>query len=157
MVWSTKLQANSKSIIALGKRCLRSIHSSSRRFESSKKPGTGSEVGSANQQANVGATLRAGGNTKTVPTWLDKRYLVWSKYYKSVDEVPGVVDWETIKRARSYGTIRTNLGCIVIGLIGAMLFVYLGKQDAARGDNINKQNLEWHKKINEDYEKSKKA
>jgi len=144
--------------MAIGQRSLRSLHSSSTQFESSNKTG-GSEVGKANTQpgaSNLDGVLRAGPGTRAVPTWLDKRFLLWFKYYKSAGEIPAVVDGEVIHRVRSLGRIRINIGFLILTAMGGGLIVYLGKSDAAKGITVEQQNLDWHKGIKEEYERSKK-
>ncbi|ODM87233.1 hypothetical protein Ocin01_19449 [Orchesella cincta] len=86
-----------------------------------------------------------------VPTALDKKFLVWSGVFKSADQIPKSLEGEVIHRARSWGRIRMNIGFlfIVAGMGGVM--VYSGKQAAKRGESLEQQNLEWHRKINEEY------
>ena len=44
-----------------------------------------------------------------------------------------------------------------VGVGVCLLMVYLGKSDASRGITIEGQNLEWHRKINEQYRKEQEA
>jgi len=139
-----------------GQRSLRSLHSASPRLESSNKPG--SEVGQANQppKANPEAERRIPTGPRAIPTALDRIFLVWSGHYKSKDQIPRVVDGEVIHRVRSWGRIRINIGFLFLAAAGGGVMVYLGKRDAARGDSIEKQNMEWHREQNQEYQRNKK-
>lgn len=61
-----------------------------------------------------------------------------------------------IHRARSWGRIRMNLIFLFLAGLGGAAMVYSGKKAAARGETVESQNLEWHRQINEDYQKGKK-
>jgi len=137
-------------------RSLRTLHSSSSRLESSNKAGT--EVGQANQppKSNPDAERILPTGPRAIPTALDKRFLIWSGHYKSIDQIPRIVDGDVIHRVRSWGRIRINVGFLFLAAAGGALMVFLGKRDAARGESIEKQNMEWHRKENEEYERSKK-
>ena len=48
-------------------------------------------------------------------------------------------------RIANYMMAATALACVVM--------VYFGKQAAQRGDSVAKQNLEWHRQVNEEAKK----
>ncbi|XP_073837278.1 UPF0389 protein CG9231 [Musca autumnalis] len=85
------------------------------------------------------------------PNGLEKRFLVWTGKYKSVEEVPNFVSRDVMERCRN--TIRIRLANIMMALtvIGCGIMVYSGKEAAKRGESVTKQNLDWHKQYNEKY------
>ncbi|CAD7003358.1 UPF0389 protein CG9231 [Ceratitis capitata] len=88
------------------------------------------------------------------PNNLEKRFLVWSGKYKTLDEVPAHVSHEVMERCRNKIRIRVANIMMALTVFGCCIMVYSGKQAAKSGDSVTKQNLDWHKKYNED---SKKA
>ncbi|XP_011214488.1 UPF0389 protein CG9231 [Bactrocera dorsalis] len=88
------------------------------------------------------------------PNNLEKRFLVWSGKYKSIEEVPSFVSYDVMERSRNKVRIRVANIMIALTVLGCCLMVYSGKQAAKSGDSVVKQNLDWHKKYNEE---SKKA
>ncbi|XP_050309608.1 UPF0389 protein CG9231 [Anthonomus grandis grandis] len=84
---------------------------------------------------------------------LDRRFLVWMGKYKTVDEVPEYVTRAVIDKTRNRIRIKVANYMIAATLGGCCLMMYLGKQDAKEGKSLQKQNLEWHRKINEDSKK----
>jgi len=80
----------------------------------------------------------------------DKKILVWTKKFKSVDEIPSQLSHEVLDRARTNFRIKVCNYMIVATLIGCGIMVYSGKQAAERGETVQRQNLEWHKKINDE-------
>ncbi|ODM98131.1 hypothetical protein Ocin01_08560 [Orchesella cincta] len=114
----------------------------------------GSEVGPVKRKTVPpldGSDRRLPSSPRGVPTALDKKFLVWSGVFKSADQIPKSLEGEVIHRARSWGRIRMNIGFlfIVAGMGGVM--IYSGKQAAKRGESLEQQNLEWHRKINEEH------
>lgn len=53
---------------------------------------------------------------------------------------------------RCRNKVRIRVANIMIGLtiLGCFAMVYSGKQAVKRGDSVTKQNLDWHKKFNEE-------
>ena len=56
-----------------------------------------------------------------------------------------------MERARNYFRIRLNMSIGALAVVGCLLFVISGKNAAHRGENINKQNFEWHRQYNESH------
>ncbi|CAL8113469.1 unnamed protein product [Orchesella dallaii] len=114
----------------------------------------GSEVGPVNQKTvppQDGSERRLPSSPRGAPTALDRKFLLWSGYYKSADEIPKILDAEVIHRARSWGRIRMNLGFLFLAAVAGGVMVYSGKQAQSRGESLEQQNLEWHRKINEEH------
>lgn len=80
---------------------------------------------------------------------LEKRFLVWSGKYKSVDDVPPTVSQHTMEKARNKARIKIANYMILATIIACIGFVYSGKQAAKRGESVQKMNLDWHKEVNE--------
>lgn len=88
---------------------------------------------------------------------LEKRFLVWTGKYKTLEEVPPYVSQTVMERSRNRMRIKIANYMIVATLLGCITMVYLGKQDHKEGKSVQKQNLEWHRKIKEEDEKTKAA
>ncbi|KAJ8951837.1 hypothetical protein NQ318_019812 [Aromia moschata] len=76
---------------------------------------------------------------------LEKKFLVWTGKYKSVDEVPNYVSQAVVERARNRMRIRIANYMMLATAIGCIAMVYSGKQAAKRGESVQQQNLQWHK------------
>jgi len=46
-----------------------------------------------------------------------------------------------------------NIGFLLIAAVGSGLMIYLGKRDAARGESMEKINLDWHRSNKEAYQR----
>ncbi|XP_011194404.1 UPF0389 protein CG9231 [Zeugodacus cucurbitae] len=88
-----------------------------------------------------------------IPNNLEKRFLVWSGKYKSLDQVPSHVSHDVMERCRNRIRIRVANIMIALTVLGCCIMVYSGKQAAKSGDSVVKQNLDWHKKYNEESKK----
>ncbi|KAJ3664960.1 hypothetical protein Zmor_000488 [Zophobas morio] len=84
---------------------------------------------------------------------LEKRFLVWTGKYKSVAEVPTFVEQNVVERARNRMRIRIANYMMAATALACVVMVYFGKQAAQRGDSVAKQNLEWHRQVNEEAKK----
>ncbi|VEN43147.1 unnamed protein product [Callosobruchus maculatus] len=84
------------------------------------------------------------------PNNLEKKFLVWTGKYKTVEEVPQFVSQVAMERCRNRMRIKIANYMMVATALGCFAMVYVGKRDAKRGDTVTKQNLEWHKKIKEE-------
>nr|CAI5855954.1 unnamed protein product [Callosobruchus analis] len=84
------------------------------------------------------------------PNNLEKKFLVWTGKYKTVDEIPPFVSQVAMERCRNRMRIKIANYMMAATAIGCFAMVFIGKRDAKRGETVTKQNLEWHKKINEE-------
>nr|CAH7753105.1 unnamed protein product [Callosobruchus chinensis] len=84
------------------------------------------------------------------PNNLEKKFFVWTGKYKTVEEVPPLVSQVAMERCRNRMRIKIANYMMAATAIGCLAMVFIGKRDAKRGDTVTKQNLEWHKKINEE-------
>ncbi|XP_044259975.1 UPF0389 protein CG9231 [Tribolium madens] len=86
---------------------------------------------------------------------LEKKFLVWTGKYKTVEEVPNYVAQNVVERARNRMRIRIANYMMAATALGCLVMVYLGKQAAQRGESVSQQNIEWHRQINEEAKKGK--
>ncbi|XP_041971341.1 UPF0389 protein CG9231 [Aricia agestis] len=91
------------------------------------------------------------------PTEFQKTLLVWTKKYKSKEEIPSLVSSETIDRARTEARIKFSNFLIVLTALGSFSAILLGKAAAKRGESVHKMNLDWHKQYEEDYKKKQEG
>lgn len=86
---------------------------------------------------------------------LEKRFLVWTGKYKNVDEVPAFVSQSIMERCRNRMRIKIANYMMAATVVGCIVMVFMGKQAAKRGDTLSKMNLEWHKEMEEEMDKTK--
>lgn len=75
---------------------------------------------------------------------LEKRFLVWTKKYKTVDEIPPYVTQSTMERCRNRMRIKIANYMMAATAVGCIAMIYLGKQDAKKGISVTQQNRDWH-------------
>uniref|UniRef100_A0A2M4AU23 Putative conserved plasma membrane protein n=1 Tax=Anopheles triannulatus TaxID=58253 RepID=A0A2M4AU23_9DIPT len=113
------------------------------------------------------AGTSATGNGSTIsghthaPNNLEKRMLVFTKRYKSIDEVPNFVSQEKMERVRNQVRIKVANYMMIATAIGCIIMVISGKKAQERGESVSQMNLDWHKEYNEkaraEYEASQAA
>ncbi|TRY90798.1 hypothetical protein DNTS_028614 [Danionella cerebrum] len=76
------------------------------------------------------------------PSDFDKKIIVWSGRFKTVEQIPEFVSYEMIDNARN--KVRVKVCYLMIGLtiLGCFAMVYTGKKAAARHDTLSARNLE---------------
>ncbi|KAJ6641118.1 UPF0389 protein [Pseudolycoriella hygida] len=88
------------------------------------------------------------------PDNLEKKFLVWTGKYKSVEEVPEYVSPQVMERTRNKIRIKVANIMVCLTILGCIGAIYSGKKAAESGESVEKMNLDWHKKYNEDAAKS---
>lgn len=83
------------------------------------------------------------------PNYLEKRFLVWTGKFKTVEEVPSFVSQTTMERCRNRMRIRIANYMMVATALGCIAMVYVGKQNAKSGNTLTRINLNWHKDMDE--------
>ncbi|XP_063698109.1 uncharacterized protein LOC134829048 [Culicoides brevitarsis] len=85
---------------------------------------------------------------KHKPTDFEKKVLVWAKKYKNVNEVPEIMDLETVQKARGRVLVRiTNYAILLTG--GVLLYmVYNGHNDQTAHKTLADENMQWHEQNN---------
>ncbi|XP_058835082.1 UPF0389 protein CG9231 [Topomyia yanbarensis] len=111
-----------------------------------KESQKGSPASSASQSDS--ATTNLGSRTHS-PNQLEKRMLVFTKKYKSIDEIPALINQDVMERCRNQVRIKVANYMMIGTVIGCILMIITGKKAQERGDTIQKMNLDWHKEYNE--------
>ncbi|XP_070784278.1 protein FAM162B [Enoplosus armatus] len=91
------------------------------------------------------------------PSKLDKKLLVWSGRFKTADQIPEFMSFETIDAARN--KIRVKACFVMMGVtIGACLvMVFVGKRAARRHESLTSHNMEKKARWREELQKEKEA
>lgn len=116
--------------------------SSSVEPKQSPKPASGNSAQDANSTANIGSRTHK-------PDNFEKRLLVFTKKYKSVDDVPAYINQDVMERCRNQVRIKMANYMMLATVIGCIIMIISGKKAQERGDSVQKMNLDWHKEYNE--------
>ncbi|KAB5533217.1 hypothetical protein PHYPO_G00129290 [Pangasianodon hypophthalmus] len=87
------------------------------------------------------------------PSEMDKKILVWSGRFKSKEQIPEFVSFETIDAARNRLRVKACYVMIAMTIGGCMLMIMLGKQAASRHDNLTSRNMERKARLREEAQK----
>ncbi|XP_022825559.1 UPF0389 protein CG9231 [Spodoptera litura] len=90
------------------------------------------------------------------PTDFQKFILVWTKKYKSKEEIPAYVSAEIIDKSRSQARIKIANVLMLLTALASFGAILAGKSAAKRGESVHQYNLDWHKKYDEEF-KAKEA
>ncbi|XP_022905095.1 UPF0389 protein CG9231 [Onthophagus taurus] len=83
----------------------------------------------------------------------EKKMLVWTKKFKTVEEVPNLLPSEMVDKARNRIRIRVANYMMAATLIACVVVAFSGRRLRDQGDSLTKRNLEWHAKMNEEFKK----
>uniref|UniRef100_UPI0037E8A799 protein FAM162B n=1 Tax=Semicossyphus pulcher TaxID=241346 RepID=UPI0037E8A799 len=91
------------------------------------------------------------------PSGMDRKILVWSGRFKTADQIPEFVSFETIDAARN--KVRVKICYLMMGAtIGACLvMVILGKRAVRRHESLTGQNMEKKARWREELQREKEA
>lgn len=103
---------------------------------------TTSTAGAASDASNISSRTHR-------PNDFEKRILVWTKKYKSTDEIPQYINQEVMERCRNQMRIKIANYMMLATVVGCIIMVISGKKAQERGDSVQKMNLDWHKEYNE--------
>lgn len=81
---------------------------------------------------------------------LEKRFLVWTKKFKSIEEVPTYIAPEIMEKTRNKIRIRVANIMMAGTLVICLLVAISGKRARDSGDSVQKRNLDWHKQLKEE-------
>uniref|UniRef100_A0AAY5L9F5 Family with sequence similarity 162 member B n=1 Tax=Esox lucius TaxID=8010 RepID=A0AAY5L9F5_ESOLU len=76
------------------------------------------------------------------PSPMDQRILVWSGRYKTPDQIPDLVSFETLDAARNKLRVKACYGMIVITILACLITVIMGKRAAGRNESLTALNME---------------
>jgi beta-lactamase regulating signal transducer with metallopeptidase domain len=99
-------------------------------------------------KSNMMMCTLAGSARTYQPTPLEKKFLVWTGKYQTVEEVPNLINQEVMDKARNRIRIRLANIMMVLTAIGCVLMIFSGKKAAERGETVSKMNTEWHEEYN---------
>ena len=85
------------------------------------------------------------------PSEFQKRILVWTKKYKTKEEIPDFVSAEIIERSRSEARIKIANVLMLLTALASFGAILAGKAAAKRGESVHQMNLDWHKKYQEEH------
>lgn len=63
--------------------------------------------------------------------------------------------YDTLQKIRGKARMYIATGLMIVTLIGCYVMVKSGKQAAVRGEYVTRQNMEWHRQINENSDSKK--
>ncbi|XP_034562772.1 protein FAM162B [Notolabrus celidotus] len=91
------------------------------------------------------------------PSDLDKKILIWSGRFKSADQIPELVSFETLDGARN--KVRVKVCYIMMGatIAACLVMVFLGKRAAGRHESLTGQNMEKKARWREEMLKEREA
>ncbi|XP_061710986.1 UPF0389 protein CG9231 [Cydia pomonella] len=79
------------------------------------------------------------------PTNFQKFILVWTKKYKSKEEIPTFVSAEIIERSRSEARIKISNVLMLLTALASFGAIMAGKAAAKRGESVHQMNMDFHK------------
>ncbi|XP_075971727.1 UPF0389 protein CG9231 [Anticarsia gemmatalis] len=91
------------------------------------------------------------------PSDFQKFILVWTKKYKTKEEIPAFVSPEIIERSRSEARIKIANVLMLLTALASLGAVLHGKSAAKRGESVHQMNLDWHKKYEEEYKEKEQS
>lgn len=110
--------------------------------EPTKEPPKSPAAAGTDSAANIGSRTHA-------PNNFEKRLLVFTKKYKSTDEVPAYINQDVMERCRNQVRIKIANYMMLATAIGCIFMIISGKRAQERGESVQKMNLDWHKEYNE--------
>ncbi|XP_053683868.1 UPF0389 protein CG9231 [Sabethes cyaneus] len=136
---------------AAGGRQMRSLAIRSQQLGSySTSSITPKEPEKSNKTSSEASTSTTNLNTHThAPNNLEKKLLVFTKKYKSVDDIPAFVNQDVMERCRNQVRIKLANYLMIGTAIGCVIMIISGKKAQERGESVQKMNLDWHKEYNE--------
>ncbi|KAG8009476.1 hypothetical protein GBF38_017784, partial [Nibea albiflora] len=91
------------------------------------------------------------------PSELDKKMLVWSGRFKTVDQIPELVSFEMIDAARNKVRVKACYVMIAITVGSCLVMVILGKRAAGRHESLTGQNMERKARWREEGQREREA
>jgi len=87
----------------------------------------------------------------------DRRFLIWTGRFKTVDQIPETVSIEMIHVARNKMRVKVCYGMMVATILGCFAMVYLGKQDVKNHKTLTMYNMEKHAMWREEGRREREA
>ncbi|XP_027860873.1 protein FAM162B [Xiphophorus couchianus] len=89
------------------------------------------------------------------PSNLDKKMLVWAGRFKSAEQIPETVSYETIDNARNKIRVKAAYAMMALTIGACVVMVIMGKKAAGRNESLTAYNLEKKAKWREEIDKEK--
>uniref|UniRef100_A0A8B9GZE9 Protein FAM162B-like n=1 Tax=Astyanax mexicanus TaxID=7994 RepID=A0A8B9GZE9_ASTMX len=83
------------------------------------------------------------------PSEMDKKFLVWSGRFKSKEQIPELVSFETIDAARNKIRVKACYAMIVVTIVCCIAMIISGKQAVGRHESLSSINLEKKARLRE--------
>ncbi|XP_076617400.1 protein FAM162B [Chaetodon auriga] len=91
------------------------------------------------------------------PSDLDKKFLLWSGRFKTVEQIPEFVSFEMIDAARNKVRVKACYVMMAATIGACLVMVILGKRAAARNESLTSQNMEKKARWREEARKEREA
>ncbi|XP_063619505.1 UPF0389 protein CG9231 [Cydia splendana] len=91
------------------------------------------------------------------PTDFQKFVLVWTKKYKSKEEIPAFVSAEIIERSRSEARIKIANVLMLLTALASFGAILAGKAAAKRGESVHQMNMDFHKQYRAEHAEKEAA
>uniref|UniRef100_A0A3Q0SRE0 Family with sequence similarity 162 member A n=1 Tax=Amphilophus citrinellus TaxID=61819 RepID=A0A3Q0SRE0_AMPCI len=87
------------------------------------------------------------------PSEMDKKMLIWSGRFKTVDQIPETVSFEMIDAARNRIRVKAAYVMMAATIGACMVMVFMGKRALARNETLTALNIEKKAKWREEKKK----
>lgn len=91
------------------------------------------------------------------PSDFDKKILIWSGRFKTVDQIPELVSFEMIDAARNKVRVKACYVMMGLTIAACLLMIFLGKQAADRNESLTNQNMEKKARWREEVQREREA
>lgn len=91
------------------------------------------------------------------PSEMDKKILIWSGRFKTVDQIPELVSFEMIDAARNKVRVKACYVMMAVTIGACLLMIFLGKQAAGRNESLTNQNMEKKARWREEVQREREA
>ncbi|KAK5849660.1 hypothetical protein PBY51_013975 [Eleginops maclovinus] len=76
------------------------------------------------------------------PSNMDRKILLWSGRFKTEDQIPALVSYETLDAARNKMRVKACYVMMGLTMAACLVMVIMGKRAAGRNESLTGQNME---------------
>lgn len=91
------------------------------------------------------------------PSEMDKKILIWSGRFKTVDQIPELVSFEMIDAARNKVRVKACYVMMAVTIGACLMMIFLGKRAAGRNESLTNQNMEKKARWREEVQREREA
>ncbi|KAK6171237.1 hypothetical protein SNE40_019469 [Patella caerulea] len=91
------------------------------------------------------------------PSNMQKKILVWTKYYKSIEEVPNEISRNKMDNAMDWFRIRACTYMIIATALACIVYAISGKRARNRGESLVQERIDANRKLREEGLKEKES